>query len=54
MKNKVSFKEYLLEKKKKKKKSKRSKQLPFMFPYGVGFYHTFQSDTNAGDGAGVN
>jgi hypothetical protein len=51
---KLTFKEYLLEKKKRKKKSKSKKRSPFMFPYGVGFYHSFPSETNAGDGSGVN
>jgi hypothetical protein len=49
----MSFKSYLLEKKKRKKKSKSKKRSLFGVPYGVGFYHTFQSETNAGDGSGV-
>jgi hypothetical protein len=54
MKNKITFKEFLLEKKKKVKKRKSKKRSPFMFPYGVGFYHTLPSETDAGDGGGVN
>ncbi len=44
---KLTFKEYLLEKKKSKKRKSK-----MVFPRG--FYHTFQSETNAGDGSGVN
>jgi hypothetical protein len=49
---KISFKEYLLEKKKRKKKYKSKKRGTYMVG-GVGFYHTFPSETNAGDGSGV-
>ncbi len=54
MKNKISFKEYLLEKKKKKKKYRSRKRGTYMLYPAVGFYHTFSSETNAGDGSGVN
>jgi hypothetical protein len=56
MKNKLTFKQFLLEKKKKNKKRKYKKKSPLFFPYGVGFYHTFASEgdgTGMGDGAGV-
>jgi hypothetical protein len=50
---KISFKEYLLEKKKRKKKYKSKKRGTYMVG-PIGFYHTFPSETNAGDGSGVN
>jgi hypothetical protein len=51
---KISFKEYLLEKKKRKKNYKSKKRGTYMIGRPFGFYHTFPSETNAGDGGGVN